>query len=94
MSPASRDPFLYLVIVVQVICGKGICAGAYDVARKVAMFLKMSVSLFVVSSNPGVSMSTTRLPSSVNSFASWTSGVHDSKAAPTCKFDLLARFIN
>lgn len=63
-------------------------------ARKVAIFRKISVSLFVVSSNPGVSMSTTRLPSSVNSFASWTSGVHDCKDDPTCRFDPLARFTN
>ena len=63
-------------------------------ARNDPIFFKMSVSLFVVSSNPGVSMSTTRLPSSVNSFASWTSGVHDSRADPTCRLDLLARFMN
>jgi hypothetical protein len=52
------------------------------VAKKAAIFLKISVSLCVVSSNPGVSMSTTRLPSSVNSSASWTSDVHDSKVRP------------
>jgi hypothetical protein len=64
------------------------------VAKKVAMFFKIAVSLFVVSSNPGVSMNTTRLPSRVNSFASWTSGVHDSKPIPTLKFELLARLMN
>jgi len=64
------------------------------VAKKAAIFFKISVSLLVVSSNPGVSMSTTRLPSSVNSFASWTSGVHDSKSIPTRKFERLARLMN
>jgi hypothetical protein len=70
MSPASRDPFSYLSVVVQVARGGGIKVGAHDLARKDAIFLKMSVSLFVVSSNPGVSMRTTCLSSRVNSFAS------------------------
>ena len=42
----------------------------YVVAKKLAIILKISVSLLVVSSNPGVSMSTTRLPSRSNSSAS------------------------
>ena len=94
MSPANRDPFSYLVIIVQVTDAHEICARAHVVAKKVAMFFRICVSLFVVSSNPGVSISTTRLPSSVNSFASWTSDVHDSKSIPTRKFEWLTRLMN
>lgn len=66
----------------------------YVVAKKAAIIFKISVSLFDVSSNPGVSMRTTFLPSRENSSASWTSAVHDSKFIPIRKFERLARLIN
>jgi hypothetical protein len=94
MIPASFDPFSYLAINVQIVNGHEIYIWAYVVAKKVAIVFKISVSLFVVSSNPGVSMSTTCLPSSVNLSASWTSAVHDSKSIPTRRFERLARLMN
>ena len=62
-------------------------------AKKAAIF-KISVSLFVVSLNPGVSIRVTLLPSSVNLSATWASVVHGSKSIPTRKFERLARLIN
>jgi len=99
MTPASFDPPSYLVARVQFFKPRttdrnGHYIHTYVVAKKSAINLNTSVSLFVVSSNPGVSISTTRLPSSVNSFASWTSSVHDSRLSPTCSFELLARLMN
>ena len=47
-------------------------SNTYVVARKSAIILKISVSLFEVSSNPGVSMRVTTLLSRVNLSASWT----------------------
>ena len=44
----------------------------YVAARKSAIIFKISVSLFEVSSNPGVSMRVTTLLSRVNLSASWT----------------------
>ena len=70
MSPASLEPLLYLVITVQMADWREISTWTYVVAKKAAIFLKISVSLFVVSSNPGVSMSVTCLPSRVNLSAS------------------------
>ena len=67
---------------------------AYVVAKKAVIISKISVSLFEVLSNPGVSMRTTVRPSRVNSFESWTLSVHDSKPTPTCRFEPLARLIN
>ena len=64
------------------------------VAKKSAIIFNTSVSLLVVSSNPGVSMSTTRLPSSMNSSASLTSSVHDLRSIPTGRFEQLARLMN
>ena len=63
-------------------------------AKKSAIIFNISVSLFVVSSNPGVSMSATRLPSSVNSSASLTSSVHEARSVPTRRFERLARLMN
>lgn len=97
MTPASFDPSSYLKspgFGTSEICSERPPCHAYAVAKKSAIILKTSVSLLVVSSNPGVSMSTTRLPSSVNSFASWTSSVHDVRFTPTCKFEWLARLMN
>ena len=64
------------------------------VARKAAIIFKISVSLFEVSSNPGVSMRMTFWLSRVNSSASWTSSVHDSDPFATRSFEPLARLIN
>ena len=64
------------------------------VARKAAIILKISVSLFEVSSNPGVSMRMIFRPSRVNSSASWTSYVHDSNSFPTRRLEPLVRLIN
>ena len=67
---------------------------AYVVAKKAAIICKISVPLFEVSSNPGVSMRTTSRPSRVNRFEGWTSAVHDSKPIPTRRFEPLARLMN
>ena len=66
----------------------------HAVAKKSAIIFNTSVSLFVVSSNPGVSMRTTRLPSRVNSLASCTSSVHEVRFTPTGRFEWLARLMN
>ena len=47
-------------------------SNTYVAARKSAIIFKISVSLFEVSSNPGVSMRVTTLLSRVNLSASWT----------------------
>ena len=70
MTPASFDPFSYLASSIQIVGGYRLHFHTYVVAKKPAIIFKISVSLLVVSSNPGVSMSTTCLPSSVNSSAS------------------------
>ena len=67
---------------------------SYAVAKKAAIIFKTSVSLLVVSSNPGVSIRITFLPLRVNIFASWTSPVHDSRFVPIRKFEPLAMLTN
>jgi len=57
------------------------------------MDLRMSVSLRVVSSNPGVSIKVTVRPSRKNADVS-TSMVQLSSESLTAKFDPLARLIN
>ena len=95
MIPASVDPSWYLLRnLVWEIEKRRAAMRAYVAARKDAIIFKMSVSLFVVSSNPGVSMRVTALPSRVNSSATWTSAVHDSKSIPVFRFEPLARLIN
>ena len=66
----------------------------YVVAKKAVIVFKISVFFCGVSSNPGVSMSVTVLPSRVNSSASWISVVHDPKFILTRRFEPLARLIN
>ena len=66
----------------------------YAVAKKAAIISKMSESLRTVSSNPGVSMRVTLLPSRMNLFASWTSAVHESTPIPTRRLEPLARLMN
>ena len=66
----------------------------YVVAKKAAIICTISVSLFEVSSNPGVSMRTTFLPLRVNRFGSWTLAVHDSKPIPTRRFEPLTRLMS
>ena len=93
MIPASvaSSPYLFRSPVRKI---KGRRAHAYLAARKDVIIFKISVSLFVVSLNPGVSMKVTTLPSRVKSSASWTSAVHGSKPIPTGRFEPLARLIN
>ena len=69
---------------------------AYVAVRKRAISFKTSVLVFEfeVSSNPGVSMRVTTLPSRVNSSASWNSVVHACRPVPTRRFEPLARLIN
>jgi len=67
---------------------------AYVVAKKAAIIFKTSVSLLESSSNPGVSMRMTSLPSRVKRSARWTSVVHDSKFVPTRSLEQLARLTN
>ena len=63
----------------------------YVSAKKNAIISRISVPLFEVSSNPGVSMGTTGLPSRTNLLASWTLAVHDSKPIPIRRFEPLGR---
>ena len=95
MTPVTRDPFSYLP--------RNSAwkteewqkpMWIYVVAKKAAIIRKISVSLFEVSSNPGVSMRTTLFPSRVNPSESWASAVHDSRPIPTRRFEPLARLIN
>ena len=67
---------------------------AYVVAKNAATVSKTSVSLFEVSSNPGISMRVTAFPSRVNSSASLTSTVRDSEPIPIRRFEPLARLMN
>ena len=61
---------------------------AYAVAKKAAIIFKMSASFFEVSSNSGVSMRISLLPSRVNSFASWIeTAVQDFKFIPIRRFE-------
>ena len=86
MTPESLDPFSYLFRSSALkIRERRTLMYTYVVARKVAIMFKTSVSLFEVSSNPGVSMRDTVLPSRVNLSANWTSAVHDSKSPPICR---------
>lgn len=66
----------------------------YVVFKKAAIIFKTSVSLFNVSSKPGVSMRITLCPSRVNSSASWMSVVQDFRLFPTRRFEPLARLTN
>ena len=66
----------------------------HEVVKKAAMSFKISVSLCIVSSNPGVSMRITLRPSRLNTFASWTSAVHDSNSIPTIRFESLAMLMS
>ena len=66
----------------------------YAVAKKAAIIFRISASLVEVSSNPGVSMRVTALPSRVSLSARWISAVHDSKPVPTRRFESLARLMN
>ena len=63
-------------------------------AKKTAIIFRILVSLFLVSSNAGVSMRVTAFPSRMNSFASLTSAVYDSDPVLTGRFEPLARLIN
>ena len=63
-------------------------------AKDAAIPPKVSESLALVSSKPGVSMRDTHHPSRVNSFATWTSAVHDFRFFPTRSCEPLAILMN
>ena len=95
MTPESLDPPSHLLESSARKIGKRrISVCTHVVAKKAAIVFKTSVSLFDVSSNPGVSIRVTALPSRVNSFASSTSVVHRSEPIPVRRFEPLARLIN
>lgn len=58
------------------------------------MTSKISVSVLTESSNPGVSMSVTRLPRQVKGDVDCTSCVQDIKLDPVLNFEPLMRLIN
>jgi hypothetical protein len=89
--PASSFPFSYLASSVQIVGGYGFYVHTYAVTNNPATISWTSASLLVVSPNPGVSISTTRLLSSVNSSASLTSAVHDPRSIQTRGLRLPAR---
>ena len=95
MTPASFDPSSYLMgISVCKIEKRQMPVWTYVVARKSAISFRISVSVFEVSSNPGVSMRITGLPSRVNFSVTSTSAVQESNSIPTRRFEPLARLIN
>ena len=66
----------------------------YMAAKKAAIIFKISVSLFALSSNPGVSIRVTVLPSRVKLSTNPTRAVHNSGPIPIRRFETLARLIN
>ena len=66
----------------------------YEVARKAAIIFRTSVSLRTVSSNPGVSISTTRRWSRLKEPAICTAPVQDRSPFPTPRSDPLMRLMN
>ena len=66
----------------------------YEVARKAAIILRIYVPLIVVSSNPGVSIKTTRQPSKLKSPVGCAVFVQHRSPPPTPRLDLLARLTN
>jgi len=93
ITPASVWPCSYLYVVSCLL--KHILAVlTYVVARKRAIIRRMSASLLVVSSNPGVSINATIRPPSSNGCATLIISVQDSSPAPTRRSDPLARLIN
>jgi hypothetical protein len=68
--------------------------GSYMTERCAAIIARTSVSLIVVSSNPGVSINVTRRPSNSNGSVVLTPLVHDSICSPTLRFEPLMRLIN
>ena len=67
---------------------------AYKVPRKAATMLRTSTSLRMVSSNPGVSIKTTRRPSRSKAFPGCTSLVQDSRSSLVARPDPLIRLMN
>lgn len=82
------------------ICGSTPFQTTYSDERYSHNILKISESLFSVSSNPGLSTSTTQRCLSLffsftrNRLDIWMSSVHDCKVVPTRRSDLLATFTN
>src|SRR5258706_13238327 len=58
------------------------------------MIRRISVSLLVVSSNPGVSINVTFRPSNSNGSETWTTFVQELSPFPMRNLDPLARFMN
>ena len=71
-----------------------ISRATYEFARKVAMRLRISVSLMSVSSNPGVSIKVMVRPERPNGCEVCTSVVQDLKLSPTWRCDPLTRLMN
>ena len=95
MIPESLDPFSYLLrSSVRKIEKRQMPTCTYMVAKKAAIVLKISTSLFGALSNPGVSMRITGLPSRVNTSVDLTSAVHQPTPVSTGRFEPLARLIN
>ena len=95
MIPASVEPLSYLLRgSFREIKKRRTPKWTHAVAKKAAIIFKISVSLFEVSSNPGVSTRVTLVPSRVNLSVTLTSAVHDSKPIPVCRLEPLARLIN
>jgi hypothetical protein len=59
-----------------------------------AIILRMSASLLVVSSNPGVSIRVTCRPSNSKGSEVWTTLVQERRPFPTRRVDPLTRLIN
>ena len=92
MTPLILEPSLYLAgLLITKVNGR-IIDQAYLVSRDVAINVKISMSLLVVLSKPGVSIRTTCRPSMVKSFA--TSVVDEFNCLPMRRLEPLAILMN
>lgn len=66
----------------------------YISARTIAIFLRTSESERDVSSNPGVSINSTRRPPASKGGESVTSRVHERNSFPTGKSEFASKFMN
>ena len=76
------------------LCFAGKLMFAHRFLRKAAIMLRTSTSLNLVSSNPGVSIKTTRRPSRSKGFPNCTSFVQDSRLPLVARSDPLVRLMN
>ena len=94
MIPESLDPSPYLLrSSVRKIEKRRAPICAYTMGKEAAITSKMP-SASKGSSNPGVSIRVTTLPSRVNSSEGWILAVRDSEPAENGLFEPLARLIN